>query len=148
MDFYNHENKSWQEEQQRQYNPSFQNPGLTMATVSLFLGLAALFSTLTVFVPIIFGGMAIVFAILSKGYGKKMLTQAKIGLACGLAGFGITIGIVAYSVITIFINPDILIQIGQQYDTTYESMYGQSSKEAFGFSFEDVMEDYVNALPH
>ncbi len=147
MDFYNHENKSRPEEQQP-YHPAFQNPGHTMACVSLFLGLAALFSVLTVFVPLISGGLAIVLALLSKGYAKKMSGPARIGCTCAITGICITVFILAYSAITIFTNPNLLIQLGRQYDATYESMYGQSAEDAFGFSFEDMMEDYADALSH
>ena len=43
-------------------------------------------------------------------------------------------------------NPDILVEIGKQYDATCESMYGQSSEDMFGYSFEDAMTDYADLL--
>ena len=63
---------------------SCRNPGMAMATASLLLGLASFFTIMTVILPFICGGLAILFALLSKGYGKKLLTQAKIGIICGV----------------------------------------------------------------
>ena len=124
----------------------FHNPGLTMATAALFLGIGALFTILTVFLPLLLGGLAILFAILSKGYGKKMLTQAKVGLACGLGGLLSVVTIFTASYAVLFSNPDMLVEIGQQYDEACEDMYGQSAEDMFGISFEDMMEDYADAL--
>lgn len=124
------------------------NPGLTMAVISLFLGIASIFSMLTVFLPLAFGGLAIVFALLSKGYGKKMAAQAKAGLICGLGGILITAVVFISSFAMLFSNPDLLVTIGQQYDAICEDMYGQPAEDLFGFSFEDVMEDYADVLRH
>lgn len=129
-------------------NSAFHNPGLGMAAASLFLGLGSLFTALTVFLPLAFGGFAVLFALLSKGYGKKMLAQAKVGFFCGLGGIGVTFVMLLSSAAMLFSNPDLLVEIGQQYDTVCEDVYGQSSEDMFGFSFEDMMEDYADALRH
>ena len=113
----------------REVNPSFRNPGMAMATASLFLGVTSFFTIMSVFLPFLFGGLAILFALLSKGYGRKMLTQAKIGLICGMLK-----------------NPDMLVDIGRQYDDAVESMYGQSTEEIYGESFEDMMKQYADML--
>lgn len=127
-------------------NSSFHNPGSGMAAASLFLGLGAVFTMLTVFLPLAFGGFAILFAILSKGYGKKLLVQAKVGIGCALAGIGVTAAMFLSSLIMLLGNPEILVQIGQQYDAVCEDMYGQTSEEMFGYSFEDMMEEYADML--
>lgn len=129
-----------------QQSPSFHNLGLTMASVSLFLGLGAVFTLLTVFLPLALGGLAILLALLSKGYGKKMLTQARIGFICGIGSFCVTVGIFISSFAVLFSNPDMLVEYGQQYDAMCENVYGQSSEELFGFSFEDMMEEYADIL--
>ena len=95
---------------------SCRNPGMAMATASLLLGLASFFTIMTVILPFICGGLAILFALLSKGYGKKLLTQAKIGIICG---------------------------IGQQYDELIEDTYGESTEDIYGTSFEDMMKEYT-----
>lgn len=121
-------------------------PGAGMAAASLFLGIGAVFTTLTVFLPLALGGFAILFALLSKGYGKKMVIQAKVGMGCALAGIGATAFMFISSFVTVFSNPDILVEIGQQYDTVCEDMYGQSSEELFGYSFEDILGEYADRL--
>lgn len=130
------------------YNPSFRNPGMAMATASLFLGLASFFMSMTVFFALVFGGLAILFALLSKGYGKKMITQARIGFICGIGGLGTTFALIASSVSMLLANPDILVEVGRQYDTAIEEVYGQSTEEIYGTSFEDMMTEYANLLNH
>lgn len=125
-------------------NPAFRNPGMAMATASLLLGAASFFTLLSVFLPLIFGGLAILFALLSKGYGKKMITQARIGIICGIGGICVT-GILLISSMTMLLkNPDMLIDVGKQYDDTMERMYGQSTEELYGESFEDMMKQYAD----
>lgn len=127
-------------------NPSFRNPGMAMATASLLLGLASFFTMLTVFLPLLCGGLAILFALLSKGYGKKMVSQAKIGLVCGIGGLCITAMMVGSSMAMLLSNPDMMVEIGQQYDTVMEDMYGQPTEDIYGTSFEDMMKEYTDML--
>ena len=130
--------------------PEFSNPGIGMASASLILGMGALVTMMTVFFPFILGGLAIIFALLSKGYGKKMIPQAKIGFGCGIAGLSMVVILTISSYAILFSNPEMLAEIGQQYDAMYEEMYGNSAEEQLGMSFEDMfddmMEDYSNML--
>lgn len=147
MDYYQQQNTSSNNESPYGH-PDYpmRTPGLTMATISLFLGLGALFTVLSVFLPLALGGLAILFALLSKGYGKKMLTQAKIGFGCGIAGLALVIVMFISSFAMIFSNPDILVDFGKQYDAACEEIYGQPSEDLFGYSFEDMMEEYADAM--
>lgn len=120
------------------------SPGLSMATAAMFLGLAAMVTTMTVFLPLLLGGLAIILALLSKGYGKKMIIQAKVGMICGIFGLAV-VGVIIFSVLaTMISNPDLLIQIGQQYDAMYENLYGQSFESLNGYSYEDIMRQYAD----
>lgn len=129
-----------------QQQQNFHTPGLGMASASLLLGLAAVFTTMAVFPPIICGSLAILFALLSKGYGKKMITQAKIGLACAVGSICMTTVMFFASFALILSEPDILIEFGKQYDAACESLYGQTSEEMFGDSYEDIMTDFADLL--
>lgn len=144
MDYNNNEQNTYNNS--NRLNAPLHFPGAGMAAASLFLGLGAVFTTLTVFLPLAFGGFAILFALLSKGYGKKMVIQAKVGMGCALAGIGVTAFMFISSFVTVFSNPDILVEIGQQYDAVCEDMYGQSSEEIFGYSFEDMLGEYADKL--
>jgi hypothetical protein len=126
------------------YNSNLKNPGMAMATASLLLGAASFFTALSVFLPLVLGSLAILFALLSKGYGHKMITQAKIGFFCGIGGICVTAVVFISSAAMLLKNPDMLIEIGQQYDAAMESMYGQSTEEIYGESFEDVMRQYAD----
>lgn len=125
---------------------NFHTPGMSMATASLLLGLAAIFTTMTVFLPIVCGCLAILFALLSKGYGKKMITQAKVGLAFGTGSLVLTVILFFASFNLLISNPDILVEFGKQYDATCESLYGQSSEEILGFSYEEILTDFAESL--
>lgn len=127
---------------------SYRNPGMAMATASLLLGLASFFTIMTVILPFICGGLAILFALLSKGYGRKMIIQAKIGLICGIGSLVMTAGILISSMVLILQNPDMLIDIGQQYDELIEDTYGESAEDIYGISFEDMMKEYTDLLKH
>lgn len=122
---------------------SCRNPGMAMATASLLLGLASFFTIMTVILPFICGGLAILFALLSKGYGKILLTQAKIGIICGIGSLVMTVGILISSIALLLQNPDLLIGIGQQYDELIEDTYGESTEDIYGTSFEDMMKEYT-----
>ena len=66
----NHYNNPYtQPDQQQNYNrpqSPLHNPGLTMATVSMILGIGSIFTLFTVYLPLILGSIAILFAILSR----------------------------------------------------------------------------------
>lgn len=122
----------------------YASPGLPMATASMFLGLAAMVTTMTVFLSPLFGGLAIVLALLSKGYGRKMILQAKVGMICGIFGL-VVVGIIIFSFFaTMISNPDLLIDMGRQYDVMYETFNGQSFESVTGVSYEDIMRQYAD----
>ncbi|MBD5393581.1 MAG: hypothetical protein HDR71_04780 [Lachnospiraceae bacterium] len=125
-------------------NSSFYNQGMTMATVSLALGVASIFTALTVFLPLVLGGLAIIFALLSKGYGKKMIIQAKIGLACGIGGLCAIAMMFFSSILLLVSDPSIIMEKAREYDAIIEDTYGQSTEDLYGYSFEDIMEEYSN----
>lgn len=113
--------------------------GLPMATASMFLGLAAIITTMTIVFSPVLGGLAIVLALLSKGYSKKMVLQARIGMICGIFGLVVVCVIIVSLIATLINNPDLMIEIGQQYDAMYQNLYGQSFESVNGISYEDIM---------
>lgn len=122
----------------------YASPGLAMATAAMFLGFAAMITTMTVFLPLLLGGLAVILALLSKGYGKKMILQARVGMICGIFGLAVT-GIIIFSLFaTLISNPERLIEVGQQYDAMYETYYGQSFESINGYSYEDIMRQYAD----
>lgn len=123
------------------------NPGQTMATVSMVLGVLSIFTMLTVYIPFVFGSLAILFAVLSTGYGKKMLATAKIGVGTGVGGMAVVIAVVGSLVATILSGSgDSLTNFGRQMDRQFENQTGQSFEDIFGQSYEDIMKEYSEMM--
>ena len=123
--------------------PGIQNPGQTMATTAMVLGLASIFCIFTVYLPMIFGSIAIILAILSKGYGKKMLTTAKIGAGTAIGGLSMVMVLIVSVFTLLMSNSDILIDQGRQLDEQFERQTGQKLEDYLGKSYEDIMREYA-----
>ena len=102
---------------------------------------------LYVFLPLVFGSLSIIFAILSKGYGKKLLISAKIGLCTAIGCISLIIVIMG-TFITLFLSSSRsdMIRLGQQMDQQLEDQFGISPDEILGQSYEDIMEDFADSL--
>lgn len=120
--------------------------GLTMASAALIFGAGALLTLLTVFLPLVLGSLAIVLALLSKGSEKKMLTQAKVGFGCGIAGLSMVLALLGSSYALMFTHPEMLPEIGRQYDAAYENINGKGIEEDIGFTFEDMMQEQADKI--
>ncbi|MDD6491702.1 MAG: hypothetical protein PUG54_05680 [Firmicutes bacterium] len=149
MDFNNYNNSYTQNNNnypdgQRQL---IRNPGQTLAIASLALGTASIFTMFTVYIPLICGSIAIVLAILSKGYGKKLLTAAKIGIGTAIGGMALVITIIG-SLVALLLSCDgnTLVEFGKQMDQQFEQQTGQNLEDLLGTSYEDIMQEYAEAL--
>ncbi len=123
----------------------FRNPGITMATASMIFGLGSIFTLFTVYLPLILGSLSILFAILSKGYGQKLLTGAKIGIATAVSGLVLILTIIS-SVVGLLLGSsrETLVNFGQQMDQQIEEQMGISPENILGESYEDLMKDYAD----
>ena len=117
-----------------------------MAMAALLVSIGAVSTFWSVYLPFIFGSIAIILALLSKGSEKKMLTQAKTAIGCSIGGFVITIAVIISSLTFLISNPSILVEYGKQYDQVCEQIYGQSTEDIMGFSYEDMMSEYAEAI--
>lgn len=141
---YTQPNNNYYSNNQSQY---IRNPGQTMAIMSMILGLASLFTLFTVYIPIICGSLAIVLAVLSKGYGKRMLATAKIGIGTAIGGMALVITIVgSLTALLLSSSGDTLVKFGQQMDQQFEEQTGQKLEDVLGTSYEDIMKDYAESL--
>lgn len=112
------------------YNPPVpKSPAEGMATAAMVLGIAAIVSAalMTVYFPFILGGISIILAILSKGYGEQIVAKAKVGIACAIVGIAVNLFIVIGSLYTVFSNPTIF----HQFDTMYEQFYGEPFTDVY-----------------
>ncbi len=123
------------------------NPGQTMAAISMILGIVSFITVFSVYIPLICGSIAIILALLSKGYGKKLLTTAKIGVGTAIGGFALVITVFG-SLMTLFFSSsgDTLVQFGQEMDKQFEQQTGRDLKDVLGSSYEDIMKEYAEML--
>ena len=110
-------------------------PGHSLFTAAFILGIVALVFcfTFTVYPAYIFGSIAIVLALLSKGRNAKMHSKASVGVICAIAALVLNTCIVTYSVTTIFTNPEVY----EEFNETCEEMYGMSFDEMI----DEIMEE-------
>ena len=131
-----------------EYSNGFAPGNNGFAFASLILGVSALFSLFTVYLPLILGSLAILFALLSKGYGKKMVTTAKIGFISAITGLSLILSILVVCITSLYLlfatcTDDQLLRYGTQLDQAVEMQLGQSTEEMFGTSYEDIIGQLV-----
>ncbi len=139
MEYYYNQNKN-----HGYYDQPTHPTGHAMATAALLLGVGALTTCWTFYFSIILGCLSITFALLSKGFEKKMFGSAKIGLICSVTGIVIAILMLAGSIIYLLQNPGVLLDFGKQTDQMIQQIYGQSTESILGQSYEDMMKQFVN----
>lgn len=139
MDYYNQNN----------YRPpqNYRNTSMTFATVSMILGLGSIFTLLTIYLPIILGSLAIIFAVLSTDAGQKVLAAAKVGICTAAGSIALVITLMVITVSTLFTaSRENLIKLGQQMDQMIESQSGISTEDIMGESYEDLMTEFADTL--
>lgn len=145
---YNNNNNPYTQQNNNYYSSGqgqpVRNPGQTMATMAMVLGLASIFTMFTIYIPLICGSLAVVFAILSKGYGKKMLAAAKIGIGTAIAGIALIVTILgSVSAMLLSLSSEDLVNLGRELDQQFESQTGRELEEVLGTSYEEIMKEYT-----
>ena len=88
----------------------------SLGAFSIFCAVFSVF-----FGTFICGGMAIILAILSKGYNTKMEKNAKIGIITGIIGIVLQISVLGFSIYNIIHVPE----FREQFNSMYEQLYGE-----------------------
>ena len=135
------------------YRPpqNYRHPGTTFATISMILGLGSIFTLLTVYLPIILGSLAIIFAILSTSAGQKFLVSAKVGICTAAGSISIVVAIIVTvmgMMISLLLGSsrEDLIRLGQQMDQDIEDQIGIQPKDIMGESYEDIMTEFADTM--
>jgi len=132
-----------QTDQDTSYKNLYQNPEPVnskttnqFAVASLSMGILTIITTVlcTVFLPFLFSGLSIIFAVLSKGKNKTMEINARTGIITSLIGFFLNIIIVVGSFYLVFTIPEYKEQLNQ----VYEQVYGESFDEVWKDTIESV----------
>lgn len=149
MDYNNNYTPYEGQSQTNQYTqgPVLRNPGQSMATASMVLGIVSLFTLFTVYIPLVCGGLAVILAILSKGYGKKMLLTARVGIGTAVGGV-VLISSIVFSLVGVLLSSsgDELVNFGKAMDKQFEQQTGRELEDILGQSYEDIMRDYTEIL--
>ncbi|WP_029233533.1 hypothetical protein [Butyrivibrio sp. VCB2006] len=95
---------------------------VSLATLSLVIGLISIPFCFFMYTGIILGGIAVVLAILSKGTAGKLLPQAKKGIFYGAIGVVLGYVVLVSSIHTLMTDPDSRQQLNQ----FSEQYYGES----------------------
>jgi hypothetical protein len=116
---------------------SYQNQANTvrktpLAKASLIMGVLALLTIATGVLPLLFGALGVLFAILSHRKRKPLDTSALLGAVT--SAIGLSIAIVMFA-ITIMMLPTMLK------DPEYREQLNSLTESMYGASFDEVMEE-------
>lgn len=99
----------------------------------------AIFFSSIPFIPIGFGFLSILFAILSKGYSDKLAKAAKNGLISGILAIIVTISILGFTVFRIMTDSE----YRQSIIDTSKMLYGDTYEQDYGIDIEDLFNQYI-----
>ncbi len=142
MEYFYNQNKNY-----GYYDQPTHPTGQVMAGAAMILGIAALSTCMTFYLPIVLGCIGGILALLSKGFDRKLSGSAKVGLLCSVGGIAVSLILTAVNIIYLVNNPEVLLDFGRQTDQTMQQVYGQSSEMLFGDSYENMMRQLIEFFP-
>lgn len=106
------------------------------ATASMVLGILAFISvfTMTVFPPLILGGLSIILGLLSRGSERKPGGNALIGIIVSTCALIINLSLCVTSFYAVFSNPEMTKEYFHTISEAYEQMTG--------IPFDELLESY------
>jgi len=123
-------------------------PNQSLVNAAMILGILAIVTTfiMTVYLPFVLGGIAIMLAILSRRKDGKLHKQAKLGIGLAIIGMVLNTILVSTSLYTVFTNP----KAKEEFNTVCEQMYGMSFDEMMEAieNGEQIDIDYSNIFNH
>lgn len=133
-------------------------PANGLAIASMVLGILALITIFTVYLPIILGSLSIILALLSRGGSLKMHNNAQSGVITSSIALGCDAAIFIMAFALIFGMPDFFEKMyGMSYqemmeqmeDGTldYEELYNNIYENTYNNMYEDTYEDLYDHLP-
>ena len=104
-------------------------PRSAFSSVALVFAIGSLLTVMTVYLPLIFGSLAIIFAVLSKGARLKCNITELLTIAISL--FSITIVIIAMvaAIYILIMNPQYVIDSIEAMAPMLEQIYGVTADE-------------------
>jgi len=117
-----------------QHQQQFQHYGYVPARsngfmiASLVMGIIAILSCSMIFTSFIFGGLSILFALLSRGYDKEFSGLAIGGIFTSILGMFCSICMFAFCMYLIFYNPE------------YRKFMNDTCEQMYGITFDEMLE--------
>lgn len=96
--------------------------------LSLIMGILSLCTCALIIPPFIFGGLAILFALLSRGKDTNFPKQSLAGIATGALGLILAVCLGAFSIYTLMTNPE------------YHQLLNDTSKQMYGITFDEILD--------
>lgn len=119
------------------YDNSFSRSSKTLGLLGLFCSFFSLF-----WFSFIFGALAIILALLSKGDQIKFCRNARTGMIAGITALVIQCSVIAISFYSILYIPE----YREQFKTTFYQMYEQMYEQMYGIPFEDSYPEFLDDL--
>ena len=104
----------------------------SFATAALICGLLSIFTFFTGLLPIFFGSLAIVFAVLSRREDRPFPSASWWGMAAAFIGLFMGLLITYYAVVNIVIPMMTDPEFYQEMKTLYQNTYGINLDDYFG----------------
>jgi predicted PurR-regulated permease PerM len=139
MDYYYNQNEDYGYHDQPTHAT-----GQAMATAALFLGIAAVATIWTLFMPLALGCMGFICAYLSKGFDQKLDGSARVGVSLAVAAIVLCAVVMTVGIVAIINDPSLLLDYGRQMDQMVFERFGQTTESLLGQSYEGVFTDFVS----
>ena len=115
------------------YRNSFSVSSGTLGLVGLFCSFFGMF-----WFSFLFGSLAIILAVLSKGNEKRMCTSAGVGMITGILALIIQICMIIFTLYSIIYIPEFREQFINTFYHIYEQMYGIPFQESYPGLMEQI----------
>ncbi len=121
--------------------PQTNSTNKSFAIASLILGILALASFCTIILPFVFGGLSILFAILSHRKGRQLPSMSLGGILTSASGIAISAMMI---VMYLMMLPKLLSDEAYmaQLNSMYETLYGQSLEEMVEENYDISLEEF------
>lgn len=116
----------------------------SFATASLIFGVLAFVTILTAFLPLLFGGLSILFAVLSHRKGKRMETPAFAGVissTISIAFATLILTLVLSMMPTMLKDPAYREQLNTMSETMYGITFDEMLEEGYGMDLDELLGD-------
>ena len=121
------------------YDQPVHPTGQVMASAAMFAGIICVVTMWTLYLPIVIGGLGVIFAFLSQGFEKKLSNNAKTGLFLSGAGVLICLSLLIGGSIYLMNNPERFLELAIQLDRMGPAM-------EFGFSYEESVRQIIGTF--